>query len=85
VSVLEAEDHHAPRRRRGGGCAAGHRERRIGGVKLHPRGAVARGERLPGLVLPARGDEGEVTSRPYYGYFPMRYFSEYEYGATLTQ
>jgi len=28
---------------------------------LHPRGAVACGERPPGLVLLARGDEGEVT------------------------
>jgi len=28
---------------------------------LHPRGAVARGARPPGLVLPARSDEGEVT------------------------
>jgi len=28
---------------------------------LHPRGAVARGERPPGLVFPARGDEDEVT------------------------
>jgi len=26
-----------------------------------------------------------VRARPYYGYFPMRYFSEYEYGATLTR
>jgi len=29
--------------------------------ELNPRGAVARGERPPGLVLPARGDESEVT------------------------
>jgi len=29
--------------------------------------------------------DGEIVNRPYYGYFPMRYFSEYEYGATLTQ
>jgi len=26
-----------------------------------------------------------VRARPYYGYFPMRYFSEYEYGATLSR
>jgi len=28
---------------------------------LHPSGAVERHERTPGLVLPTRGDEGEIT------------------------
>jgi len=61
VRLLKAEDHHAPHGRRGGGGAACHRERGIGEVELHPGGAVARCERPPGLVLPARGDKGEVA------------------------
>jgi len=61
VRLLKAEDHHAPHGRRGGGGAACHRERGIEEVELHPGGAVAPGERPPGLVLPARGNKGEVA------------------------